>query len=130
MSQTNQQNNDNILTPVYADNINWSFNMYTFTADIQSVGIDKLIQILGAIKLSPETAKLVHKELGDCIEKYEELYGVTIPMYTEECKKREQEYSAKLKNANSQIVNSPMYTEPVEFKSENEKTIKNAEKEK
>ena len=107
--------NQNInFAPVYADGVDFSFNMYTFTMDLQSVGVNKVLQILGAVKLSPATAKLIHKQLGDCIEQYEKLYGLTIPVYTEEYKRREQEYSQKIKEHElGKRIDSPMYVEPV-----------------
>lgn len=93
------------LRSVYTDSLDVTFNIYNFTAIVRILE-DTPIEV-GRIKMSPETAKLLHKILGDNIKSYEELYG-HINIYTEEARQREIELDQKLKEYQQQIREEEM----------------------
>lgn len=67
----------------------FTFNFYLFSQYViqyeEGKGVCKT-----QIKMSPEVAKLLHKTLGENIDKYEQLYG-EIKTFTEEMKQKETE---------------------------------------
>ena len=74
---------------IFSEYSDFTFNFYQFTQYIIQYE-DGKGDCKSQIRMSPEVAKLLHKTLGDNIEKYEELYG-EIKTFTEEMKAKEKE---------------------------------------
>lgn len=117
------ENNNNLpqeIVPVYSDAIDVFFNMYSVTLDFKALGRERIIQLLGSIKMSPTTAKLLHKQLGDSLQQYEEFYcdGKELPVYNDKIRNKEREYNEKLKQKEENIKQSPECEEVKTFTSE------------
>jgi len=68
------ENNNQIMNSVYSDFTDVGFNLYNFTLYFGAME-DGKSQLLGKVKMSPETAKQFAKILNKNLESYEEIYG-------------------------------------------------------
>lgn len=79
----------NIQNSVYSDFTDIGFNLYNFTFYFGVVE-EGQSQLLGKIKMSPETAKQFANILNTNIESYEKVYG-TINEFTPEVAEKEKQ---------------------------------------
>ena len=89
-----ENNTNNTVNSVYTDFTDVGFNLYNFTLYFGIVE-DGKTQLLGKIKMSPETAKQFATVLNTNIESYEQVYG-KINEFTPEVAKKEQEMIEKI----------------------------------
>ena len=109
-------NNTQIVPSVYTDFANIGFNIYNFTLYFGSVE-ENTNQLIGKIKMSPETAKSLRDMLDKNVQTYEETYG-TINVFDEAAKEKEKELrDKKLTKAEMDKKIEEELPEPVKEKS-------------
>lgn len=109
--------NNNVVGSVYTDGSDIVFNLYNFSLIFASIEGESA-QVLGKIKMSPETAKEFANKLMKSIEAYEEIYG-EIKVRTPEIEKKEAEFKKKMMSNKQNAENAE--------NSENSENTENAE---
>ncbi|QUH22058.1 DUF3467 domain-containing protein [Alkaliphilus sp. B6464] len=79
--------NHQVQPSVYSDFVNIGFNLYNFTLYFGSIE-ENSNQLMGKVKMSPETAKALRDALDKNIKTYEDTYGY-INTFTEDVKIKE-----------------------------------------
>lgn len=81
------ENNNQVVNSVYSDVVDVGFNLYNFTLYFATLE-DGKTQLLGKVKMSPETTKQLAQILNKNLESYEKVYG-KINEFTPEVAERE-----------------------------------------
>jgi len=94
------ENNNQVTNSVYSDFTDIGFNLYNFTLYFGTLE-DGKSQLLGKIKMSPETAKQFLNMLKTNLESYEKVYG-KINEFTPEVAEKERKMIEEIKKFSEQ----------------------------
>jgi hypothetical protein len=94
------ENNNQVTNSVYSDFTDVGFNLYNFTLYFGTLE-DGKSQLLGKVKMSPETAKQFVNMLTKNLESYEKVYG-KINEFTPEVAERERKMIEELNKLKEQ----------------------------
>lgn len=94
------ENNNQVTNSVYSDFTDVGFNLYNFTLYFGTLE-DGKSQLLGKVKMSPETAKQFLNMLKTNLESYEKVYG-KINEFTPEVAEKERKMIEEIKKFSEQ----------------------------
>jgi hypothetical protein len=94
------ENNNQVANSVYSDFTDVGFNLYNFTLYF-GIMEDGKSQLLGKVKMSPETAKQFLNMLKTNLESYEKVYG-KINEFTPEVAEKERKMIEEIKKFSEQ----------------------------
>lgn len=94
------ENNNQVTNSVYSDFTDVGFNLYNFTLYFGTLE-DGKSQLLGKVKMSPETAKQFLNMLKTNLESYEKVYG-KINEFTPEAAEKERKMIEEIKKFSEQ----------------------------